>query len=140
MTITDDPLDTIKDLLKNNWTETSPAVAATSFVVAPAKKKFTAATISVSRERDNVTERSTGSVPLVLHKDIIRACAWTQNKTELFNMLKEIRRIIHAKKIPASGGLLQLDLMPGGRPRPDLRVDDTILAEDVRIQLWYQEP
>lgn len=101
--------------------------------------KFTGRKVVVFRESERPVLDVTGSTVPTLTWDFIRIAAVTQDKTELDYMLREIRRIMRSKKIPATGGILQIDIVPGGRVRKDMRANDNVLVQDVKIRLWYEE-
>ena len=131
----------------NNWTCSTPsstAITAQGFAVAPRNTKFTQRAVTVSRETSNPKEEGMGSSPPVLHGDTAQICAWTVDKqdgnaqTELDFILREIRRIIKANKT-GSGDIDQIDLLPGGKPRNDLKANSNILAEYVRVKIWFIE-
>jgi len=101
--------------------------------------KFTGRKVVIFREAKRPALDVVGSTVPSLKWDYIRIAAVTQDKTELDFMVREIDRVMRASKIPTTGGIQQIDVVSGGRVRKDLRANDNILAEDLRLRLWYEE-
>lgn len=141
MLITRDALKIIRDLLYDQWSISTPSkstISETGFVVAPRNKVMDGLAVTVSRENMRSRSFSTGSDPLRIIYDYHTITAWTQDKEQKDNMLKEIRRIIRDAKASPPGGIRDIEL-ESGRPRSDLSERAPILAEAVRVKLIYQE-
>ena len=142
MTITQDVLVTLRSLLLGNWscsTPSSTTITAAGFVTNIGVDKFTGRKVVIFRESKQPVLQVVGSTVPSLKWDYIRIAAVTQDKTELDFMVREIDRIMRSKKIPATGGIDQIDVVAGGRVRKDMRANDNILVEDLRLRLWYSD-
>ena len=142
MVITKDVLVSLREILLSDWTCNSPSsttITASGFVTNIGVDKFTGRKVVVFRESERPALTVVGSTVPTLTWDFIRVAAVTQDKTELDWMLREIRRIMRTRKIPSYGGILQIDIVPGGRIRKDMRASDNVYAQDVRLRLWYED-
>jgi len=142
LAITQDVLVSLREILLANWTCQSPSsttITAGGFVTSIGVDKFTGRRVVVFREAERPVLAVVGSSVPTLTWDFIRIAAVTQDKTELDYMLRELRRIMRAKKIPAYGGIDQIDIMPGGRVRKDMRASDNVYVQDIRVRLWYED-
>jgi len=132
----------LRSLLLANWSCSSPSsttITAAGFVTNIGVDKFTGRKVVIFREAKRPVIVEVGSTVSSLKWDYIRIAAVTQDKTELDYMVREIDRIMRASKIPGVGGIQQIDVVAGGRVRKDMRASDTILAEDLRVRLWYED-
>ena len=132
----------MRSILLAGWncnTPSSTTITAAGFVTSIGVDKFTGRKIVIFRESKQPILQVVGSTVPSLKWDYIRIAAVTQDKTELDYMVREIDRIMRASKIPTTGGIQQIDVVAGGRVRKDMRANDNILAEDIRVRLWYED-
>lgn len=132
----------LRSILLAGWncsTPSSTTITAAGFVTSIGVDKFTGRKVVIFRESKQPILQVVGSTVPSLKWDYIRIAAVTQDKTELDYMVREIDRIMRASKIPTTGGIQQIDVVAGGRVRKDMRANDNILAEDLRVRLWYED-
>lgn len=140
MTLTQDHLVTIRQVLYANWNATAPSKATLGekgFRVIYGKEPVTESpVVTVRDESESSRTISGGSTPPVLHRAIIRVGAWTTSKEHLSNMVTEIKRINEVTFYNPGGGIHHWEVS-GAVPRSDSRVSKEMVAKEVRFVIVY---
>jgi hypothetical protein len=143
MTLTGDPLVTVRGLLHDHWgdggevTPDAATIGDGGFAVITRRQKMESRAVTVVEDHEEDYQTAGGSAPPVLVHHYMFLGAWTLDKTELTSMLTEIRRIILEMRANPGGGIHHLQFAVGGRPRHDLATRPPIVAKEIRICAVY---